>query len=120
MSLEALWAVTFGTGQHSSLGAMENIGWGVIVFETNRIFGGDTCFYYVGHFDYNLRDQTIAGEVEVIRHAVGLPFIFPGHDGGRIQLSGRVAEPEMTLTGHLVHDPQQRIAVHCRHLHDLP
>jgi hypothetical protein len=112
--------VTFGTGQNIGLGAVENIGWGVIVFETDRIFGGDTSFYYVGHYDYNRRDGTLSGEVEVIRHAPGLPFIFGGHDGGRVQLSGRLSEPEMILMGHLVQDPQQRIAVHCRHLHDLP
>ena len=118
MALEALWAVTFGTGQ--------NLGAGVIIFETNRIFGGVICFYYVGHYTYNPRDQTISGEAEVIRHTAGfpgapfVPFIFPGHDGGRVQLSGRVAEPEMILTGHLVQDPQKRIAVHCRHLANLP
>jgi hypothetical protein len=26
----------------------------------------------------------------------------------------------MILTGHLIQAPQQRIAVHCRHLVDLP
>jgi T3SS negative regulator,GrlR len=112
MALEALWAVTFGTGQES--------GSGVIVFETNRLFGGDTSFYYVGHYDHNRRDQTISGEVEVTRHGSLQRFLFPGWDGGRVRLSGQLSEPEMILTGHLVEDPQQRIAVHCRHLHDLP
>jgi glyoxylase-like metal-dependent hydrolase (beta-lactamase superfamily II) len=112
MALEALWAITFGTGQET--------GSGVIVFETGRIFGGDTSFYYIGQYAYNPRDQTISGDVEVVRHGLLQPFIFPGHDGGRVRLSGQVAEPEMILTGHLVQDPQQRIAVHCRHLHDLP
>jgi glyoxylase-like metal-dependent hydrolase (beta-lactamase superfamily II) len=112
MALEALWAVTFGT--------KEDFGSGVIVFETGRIFGGDTAFYYVGHFDYNRRDQRISGEVNVVRHRPGLPFVFPGHDGGKIQLSGPVSEPTMILSGHLVQDPQQAIAVVCRHLVDLP
>jgi hypothetical protein len=42
MPLEALWAVTFGTGQ--------NIGAGIIVFENGKIYGGDTCFYYLRGF----------------------------------------------------------------------
>jgi T3SS negative regulator,GrlR len=112
MSLEALWAITFGTG--------EDTGSGVIVFETGRIFGGDTSFYYLGRYSYNPRDQTLSGEVEVVRHSAFQHFIFPGFDGGRVQLRGQVAEPEMILTGHLTQDPQQRIAVHCRHLANLP
>jgi T3SS negative regulator,GrlR len=112
MALEALWAVTFGTRQ--------DLGAGVIVFETGRVFGGDTSFYYIGHYTYHPRDQTISGEAEVIRHSSFQPFIFPGLDGGRVQFSGRVAEPEMILAGSLVQAPEQRIAVHCRHLHDLP
>jgi hypothetical protein len=110
--LEALWAVTFGTRQ--------DFGAGVIVFETRRIFGGDSCFYYVGHYDYNTRDHTISGEVEVTRHTPGAPFIVPGRDGGRFQLNGHVDQPTMILTGHLAEDPQQPIGVHCQHLQDLP
>jgi hypothetical protein len=81
MALEALWAVTFGTAH--------NLGWGVLVFETGRIFGGDTCFYYVGRFTYNQRDQTIAGDVEVSRHAPGLPFVFRVMTGARSGSAGR-------------------------------
>jgi hypothetical protein len=112
MALEALWAITFGTTQDS--------GSGVVVFETGRVFGGDTAFYYVGHYTYTPHNQIVSGEVEVTRHAPGLPFIIPGHEGGHYQFTGRVVQPTMTLTGHLVEDPQQRIVVHCRHLHDLP
>jgi hypothetical protein len=112
MALEALWAITFGTGQDE--------GAGVIVFETGRLFGGDTSFYYVGRYEYNTRDQTITGEVEVVRHVNFQRFIFPDRDGGHIRVSGRFSEPNMTLTGHLVEDPRQRIEVHCRHLVDLP
>jgi hypothetical protein len=112
MALEALWAVRFGT--------LQNVGTGVIVFETGRIFGGDASFYHVGNFTYNPRDQRISGEVEVVRHAMHAPFIFVGYDGGRVRLSGQFSEPEMILTGHLVQDPRQTIEVHCRHLVDLP
>ena len=71
MSLEALWALTFGTEQR--------LGAGVVVFETGRIFGGDGNFYYLGHYDYNTRDQTISGEVAVIRHAPGLLWVPKTH-----------------------------------------
>ena len=112
MPLEALWAITFGTEQ--------SVGAGVIVFETERIFGGDTCFYYVGHYTYDPRAQTITGEVEVTRHTPGFPFVFPSQEGGRVRLRGQLSEPIMSLTGYLVQDPHQTIEVHCRHLADLP
>jgi hypothetical protein len=112
MALEALWAVRFGS--------VQDFGSGIIVFETNRIFGGDTSFYYVGSFTYNPRDQTITGEAKVIRHTPGLPFVIANQDGGTVRLNGHVSEPLMTLTGHLVQDPNQVITVVCRHLHDLP
>jgi hypothetical protein len=111
--LEALWSVKFGTNQ-------QFYGAGVIVFETNRIFGGDTCFYYIGHFTYNVRDQTVSGEVEVKRHAPGLPFIFPPYNEGTVILQGTVSTPTMMLTGHLAGDPSQAIAVHCTKLAALP
>jgi hypothetical protein len=112
MALEALWAVTFET--------VHNVGTGIIVFETGRIFGGDASFYYLGSFTYHPRDQSMSGEVEVVRHALHAPFIFVGYDRGRVRLSGHVSEPTMILSGHLAQDPRQTIAVHCRHLVDLP
>ncbi len=44
MSLEALWTIEF----------QDVHGWvngGVVVFETNRVFGGDSNYYYVGQFE---------------------------------------------------------------------
>jgi hypothetical protein len=112
MSLEALWTVRFGSGVRG--------GAGVIVFETGRILGGDSCFYYTGRYSYNPRDQTLSGEIKVIRHAPGLELIFPGFDRGTVRFSGPVAEPTMVLTGHLVEDVTQTIEVRCQHLEDLP
>jgi len=42
--LEALWSVVFLTPNSQRLNA------GVVVFETNRIFGGDSWFYYTGTY----------------------------------------------------------------------
>lgn len=43
MSVEALWTMEFGSGE----------GWqngGVVIFETGRVFGGDSRYYYLGEF----------------------------------------------------------------------
>jgi hypothetical protein len=45
--LEALWSVEFFTpGQN-------NINAGVVVFETNRLFDGDSWYYYLGTYQGN-------------------------------------------------------------------
>jgi hypothetical protein len=41
--LEALWSVGFITGQGLH-------GAGVVIFETGRVFGGDSYFYWVGSY----------------------------------------------------------------------
>ena len=57
-NVEALWAVNFGDvygpGQHNG---------GVVVLETSRIFGGDSCFYYVGKYD--ISDYRLTAQVKV-------------------------------------------------------
>jgi hypothetical protein len=109
--LEALWSMSFMTGDGTQ-------GAGVIIFETGRVFGGDSGFYIVGN--YRVKDGTITGEVEVQRHTPGVPLIFPGLDGGRMQFTGPIATPTMILTGNLVQYPTQRIAVQFTRLAELP
>jgi len=53
MTIEALWAVNFSTQLGFS-------GSGVAVFETGRIFGGDSLYYYIG--DYVLNGDTVRGK----------------------------------------------------------
>jgi hypothetical protein len=109
--LEALWSVGFVAGQGL-------FGAGVVIFETNRVFGGDTYFYWVGN--YSVKDGMITGEVDVRRHMEGVPFIFPGLDGGRVKFTGSIASPTMLLTGNLVSNPTQQIAVQFTRLAELP
>jgi T3SS negative regulator,GrlR len=109
--LEALWSIGFITGQGS-------VGAGVVIFETGRVFGGDSSFYWVG--TYHVKDGTLTGEVDVHRHMEGLPFIFPEIDGGRIRFTGQIASPTMRLTGSLVNDPAHQIAVQFTRLAELP
>ena len=108
--LEGLWTFRFRRG--------EDRGAGVIVFETGRLFGGDSSFYFLG--TYTVENGFLSGEVEVTRHAELSQFIFPRFDSGTIKLSGPMTEPHMTLTGHLAPDTRQHIAVICTRRTDLP
>lgn len=59
MSIEGLWTIVF-SGQFGA-------GAGVVVFETGRIFGGDTSMYYIG--DYEVKNGFLSGNVRVRVHA---------------------------------------------------
>lgn len=63
MSIEALWAVRFVTVQGQQ---PARISGGIVVFETGRIFGGDTFAYYTG--SYQLAADTLDLRVNVSAH----------------------------------------------------
>jgi hypothetical protein len=66
--IEGLYVVRFGSP----------VLWGagVIVLETQRFFGGDSMYYYVG--DYALNGTEITGSGKVVLHTAipGVPTIF--------------------------------------------
>jgi hypothetical protein len=63
-SVEALWLDEFITNKG-------NYGTGVVIFETNKVFGGDSMYYYLGTFKAG--GDSIAGEVNI------------GHNAGPIE-----------------------------------
>jgi hypothetical protein len=44
MGIEALWSLEFVSTEDS-------YGAGVVIFETNKIFGGDSLYYYLGNYE---------------------------------------------------------------------
>lgn len=85
MALEALWAVAF-QADAGPYGA------GVVVFESNRIFGGDSCYYYVG--TYELNTTIINAKIKVKHFAGPRNNIFGPVDelslNLRLQLEGKI------------------------------
>ena len=60
--IEACWTVRFG-----AVGAPESqMNGGVLVFETGRIFGGDSAFAYLGN--YVLSGPELTGGLRIVRH----------------------------------------------------
>lgn len=72
-SVEGLWATEFG---HAG-SAFEPVNAGIVVFETGRVFGGDSWFAYTGEFDVG--GDGIKGTLAVKRHH---------HDHGSIDAWG--------------------------------
>jgi hypothetical protein len=58
---EALYLVKFGDVENG-----QRLNGGVAVLETNRIFGGDSGYFYLG--TYTLKDGEITATVEVTKH----------------------------------------------------
>jgi len=111
--LEALWSVQF----QSNLGIQ---GAGVVVFETGRIFGGDSQYYYLGSATVRNDGKEVVAEVEV-NHYAGQSFsIFGPMKKYKLRAVGNISTPKMTLQGELVEDPSKKFIVILTKRADLP
>jgi hypothetical protein len=94
-------------------------GSGVVVFETERIFGGDAQYYYLG--DYKIKGTKIEANVKA-RHYSGEPYsIFGYRTKFTVQLRGQLEGSDvMTCQGHLQGEPGNQLGIVLRKLADLP
>ncbi len=113
-SIEALWAVHF----QSDFGMA---GDGVVVFETNRAYGGDSGWYYLG--DYEANDGGLRGRIQVHHYGAELPTVF-GHLPGNsfeLDLAGKFdGENAIRAAGAVVGMPNLTMSLTFRRLADLP
>jgi hypothetical protein len=82
MSIEALWLVKFKDSDN------ENAGSGVIVFETGRVFGGDSAIVYLGSYEVVHNILTLKVKLTQYAEVDGMSNIF-----------GDGKEYEVTATG---------------------
>lgn len=110
--LEALWSVEF----QSSFGMRGN---GVAVFETGRVFGGDSSMIYVGRF--RVENGTIVSDINVKKYAnvPGMASVV-GFDNFNLKVTGKPDQNTMTLSGHVVEDPSRKITIHAVRSAELP
>ena len=119
MSLEALWFIQFEVPK------IERRGGGVVVFETGRILGGDSSFYYIG--DYSVDNKEIQGRVEVKRHNYMLEAVIPGLEYGAYSYKGVIESDDSII---MVGTPEQlagtlegnflQVTIVCKRICDLP
>jgi hypothetical protein len=114
MTIEALWAVNFSS---SPIGAF---GFGVAVFETGRIFGGDSFYYYLG--DYAVDGTTVRGNVDVIHYSGPPSNIFGPIERLSLRYEGQMRNDDtMQATGVDPTNPQRRrVVMLFRRLANLP
>jgi len=110
--IEALWSVQF----RSNLGIL---GSGVVVFETEKIFGGDAKFYYLGTFKIS-PDGRVEADVEV-NHYSGDTLSILGHRKHfKLKVSGIRNVPQMDLHGFDKQNPSLKIQMILNKIADLP
>lgn len=110
--LEALWSVEF----QSSFGMR---GTGIAVFETGRVFGGDSSMIYVGSF--KVENGVIHSEINVRKYAQvqGMASVV-GLDSFNLSVIGTPNRDSLVLSGHVVEDPSRKITIKATRRAELP
>ena len=103
--IEGLWTVIFKSDSGEQ-------GTGVVIFESEKISGGDSQYYYLGR--YEIKNERISGQIEV-NHFGNEPLsIFGPAKNFQLRISGLVDEKTMTLEGHVKDAPQMQIRIICK------
>ena len=112
--IEGLWSLEF-------ISNVGGIGAGVVVFETQRIFGGDSQYYYVGQYEMQ-HDGKLKAEVMVEHYAGNRLSIFgPGQDKFSLAVrADSVQRPTFQATGSMIGSPDAKIAMRLTIRSELP
>ena len=114
--IEGLWSVSFITRTHP----VQNYGAGVVVFETQRLFGGDSAYFYTGKYSITPDGKIITAEA-TITHYFGEPqSIFGDLEKYTVVITGEITTPEFIAEGYLKEDPRQRVFVKLVKRSELP
>ena len=114
-SLEALWAVYYGDAADP-----DHFNGGVVVFESSRVFGGDSYFYYAG--SYKASAKTICAQVKITHYSGHdvTAFGIQVRESLELQIQGRRDGNEIRGTMWPVDFPGNRLPIVLVHLEDLP
>lgn len=116
-NVEAMYTIEFASDSGGYIGH----GYGVVIFETGRIFGGDSSFVYIGKF--HVENGIVLADVHCKndREVEGLVSIFAdGEDEFDLHLEGVIAFNEFVLKGYKVNDQSKKITVKLTRRAELP
>ncbi|MGD2075303.1 MAG: hypothetical protein PVI91_12325 [Gammaproteobacteria bacterium] len=110
--LEAVWSVEFLSNENRVAG-------GVVVFETGRVFGGDSNYYYLG--TYETREGKITAQVTITNFTGITSLIFgEGLPEFSVQVEGTVSDGSFEVRGHLVENPDYEFGIVFKRQAELP
>jgi hypothetical protein len=109
--LEAMWGLEFVSNANSA-------GYGVVILETGRMFGGDSSFVYVG--SYKMENDILKVKVKCTNDRELLPSIFGNIKEFNLLLEGKPERAGFILQGHMIEKPQMKIGVKLTRRAELP
>lgn len=92
---------------------------GVVVFETSRVFGGDSTMIYVGN--YQVENGLIQSKINInnYAHVPGMSSVV-NLDSFNLQVTGEIDSKEMVLSGYVVEDSSRKITIKTLRRAELP
>lgn len=109
--LEAMYGLEFVSNSNDG-------GYGVVVLETGRVFGGDSSFVYIG--SYRVENGILKAEVKCTNDRELMRSIFGNLKEFTLRLEGKPERNEFILQGQMVENPSMRIAVKFTRRAELP
>lgn len=109
--IEGLWSVDF----FSNTG---DFGAGIVVFETDRVFGGDSQYYYLG--TYTVQNHIIKGAVKVTHFANDPYSIFGKDKEFHLNIEGKISDQVFEAQGYRIDNPDLRIGIRFTKRAELP
>lgn len=113
--IEALWSVEFYS--LDACGSISN-GAGVVVFETGRIFGGDSRFFYIGN--YEIKDGVATATLTSTHYAGPIESVIGPNEVTTFQLAGKVEHKKFVISGHIAGNPAVRVKATLTRRAELP
>jgi hypothetical protein len=103
--VDGLWTVEFSS-------ALNLFGRGVLVLYKQKLLGGDAGYYYSG--EYDVKNNTIRGEVDVIRFDENSISVVGDLDQFCLTFTGQLSEDEFTGEAKVKNKPDLTIKIQCR------
>lgn len=109
--LEAMYGLEFVSNTNDG-------GYGVVILETGRIFGGDSSFVYIGN--YEVKNDIVTAEVKCTNDRELLASVFGDIKEFNLRLEGKPHHNEFILQGHIIENPSMKIAIKLTRRAELP
>jgi hypothetical protein len=108
--LEAMYGIEFVSNNNDG-------GYGVVIFETGRILGGDSSFVYVG--SYEVKNCLVYADIKCTNDR-NLQSIFGDIEEFNLHLEGKPEHDEFIIQGHMIENPSMKIGVKLTRRAELP
>jgi len=110
--IEAMYAVEF-------MSNLNKIGQGVVIFETDRIFGGDSGFTYIGK--YEIKDKTLYIEAKIKEYGnLNNENVIGLNEYTLIAQASIENYESITLKGYAKEDQSKLVLINLKRIEELP